>query len=293
MKDISFLIYTNENYFNLLYLTFPYFKKNTEELSKKTYIVSNKIPKHEKFDNVTYIDANVNFEENGSHFRNTMLCALNQIKEDYVLFLCDDYLIKSPFKKDRFDKIIDLLTDLDIDYLSLGSQKHYIGFIDNFWKKPNIDLKKYNFPENCLYEMNESVKHLYSVQPCIWKKTSLIELLENNENLSLHYLDNTLILTKDGKSRNLIDSLDYNQCFYEKTNRLNYGFKNYCFSCDPISFNYDERDDDITDFLFINYCEIVRHGKFMEQETNSKRFLDKILNLPENKKLLPLLKRFI
>ncbi len=34
MKDISFVVFTNENYFDLLYLTLPYTIENTKHLNK-------------------------------------------------------------------------------------------------------------------------------------------------------------------------------------------------------------------------------------------------------------------
>ena len=37
MKDISFLVFTNENYFDLLYLTLPYTIENTKHLNKTLF----------------------------------------------------------------------------------------------------------------------------------------------------------------------------------------------------------------------------------------------------------------
>ena len=123
MKDISFVVFTNENYFDLLYLTLPYTIENTKHLNKTINVVSNKIPEHEIFNGVNYIDSNVKFSSDGSHFRDSLLYALNQIPEDYILFLCDDYLIKSPINKDRFDNIVNILEKINGDYLALGTQK--------------------------------------------------------------------------------------------------------------------------------------------------------------------------
>jgi hypothetical protein len=284
MKDISFVVFTNENYFDLLYLTI----ENTKHLNKTINIVSNKIPQHEKFDGVNYIDSNVNFSGDGSHFRDSLLFALNQIPEDYILFLCDDYLIKSPINKNRFDNIINILDKINGDYLALGTQKHIENFVVN-WEKPNITLSEYGFPDGCFYKFDVTARHMYSVQPCVWKKSSLIELLTHNPSLTLHQLDNTNILNKKGENRQLTEFFNFS--FYEnKENFFDYGFNNFCYHYPPISYHVDEKPLS-TDFLLIDYIEIVRHGKFLDANVNSKDILNNILNSDENIKHK--LKKFI
>jgi hypothetical protein len=288
MKDISFVVFTNENYFNLLYLTLPYTIENTKHLNKTINIVSNKIPQHEKFDGVNYIDSNVNFSGDGSHFRDSLLFALNQIPEDYILFLCDDYLIKSPINKNRFDNIINILDIINGDYLALGTQKHIENFVVN-WEKPNITLSEYGFPDGCFYKFDVTARHMYSVQPCVWKKSSLIELLIHNPSLTLHQLDNTNILNKKGENRQLSEFFNFS--FYEnKENFFDYGFNNFCYHYPPITYHVDEKPLS-TDFLLIDYIEIVRHGKFLDADVNSKDILNNILNSDENIKHK--LKKFI
>jgi len=288
MKDISFVVFTNENYFDLLYLTLPYTIENTKDLNKTINVVSNKIPQHEKFDGVNYIDSNVNFSGDGSHFRDSLLFALNQIPEDYILFLCDDYLIKSPINKNRFDNIINILDKINGDYLALGTQKHIENFVVN-WEKPNITLSEYGFPDGCFYKFDVTARHMYSVQPCVWKKSSLIELLTHNPSLTLHQLDNTNILNKKGENRQLSEFFNFS--FYEnKENFFDYGFNNFCYHYPPITYHVDEKPLS-TDFLLIDYIEIVRHGKFLEANVNSKDILNNILNSDENIKHK--LKKFI
>jgi hypothetical protein len=288
MKDISFVVFTNENYFDLLYLTLPYTIENTKHLNKTINVVSNKIPEHEIFNGVNYIDPNVNFSSDGSHFRDSLLFALNQIPEDYVLFLCDDYLIKSPINKDRFDKIVSILENINGDYLALGTQKHIENFVIN-WDKPNIKLSDYGFPDGCFYNFDVTARHMYSVQPCVWKKTSLIELLTHNPSLTLHQLDNTDILNKKGERRKLDEFFNFS--FYEKKeNFFDYEFNNFCYHHPPITYHVDEKSLS-TDFLLIDYIEIVRHGKFLDANVNSKDILNNILNSNENIKNK--LKKFI
>jgi hypothetical protein len=279
MKDISFVVFTNENYFDLLYLTLPYTIENTKHLNKTINVVSNKIPEHEIFNGVNYIDSNVNFSSDGSHFRDSLLFALNQIPEDYILFLCDDYLIKSPINKDRFDNIVNILEKINGDYLALGTQKHIENFVIN-WDKPNINLSEYGFPDGCFYNFDVTARHMYSVQPCVWKKSSLIDLLTHNPSLTLHQLDNTDISNKKGEKRKLEEFFNFS--FYEKKeNFFDYGFNNFCYHHPPMTYHVDEKPLS-TDFLLIDYIEIVRHGKFLDANVNSKDILNDILNSKEN-----------
>jgi hypothetical protein len=279
MKDISFVVFTNENYFDLLYLTLPYTIENTKHLNKTINVVSNKIPEHEIFNGVNYIDSNVNFSSDGSHFRDSLLFALNQIPEDYILFLCDDYLIKSPINKDRFDNIVNILEKINGDYLALGTQKHIENFVIN-WDKPNINLSEYGFPDGCFYNFDVTARHMYSVQPCVWKKSSLIDLLTHNPSLTLHQLDNTDISNKKGEKRKLEEFFNFS--FYEKKeNFFDYGFNNFCYHHPPMTYHVDEKPLS-TDFLLIDYIEIVRHGKFLDANVNSKDILNNILNSKEN-----------
>jgi hypothetical protein len=290
MRDISFVVFTNEKYFKLLYLTLPYTIENTKHLGKTINVVSNKIPEHDKFDGVNYIDPNVNFSSTGSHFRDSLLMALNQIPEDYILFLCDDYLIKSPINKNRFDNLVNIMEKINGDFLALGTQKHIENFVVN-WNRPEIKLSDYGFPDDCFYEFDETARHMYSVQPCIWKKSSLIELLNHNPGLTLHQLDNTDILNKRREKRNLIEKHSY--LFYEsKENFFDYGFKNFCYHFPPLTNHVDEKPMS-SDFLLIDYIEIVRHGKFLNAEVNSKTILYNILNSEENTDLKDKLKDFL
>lgn len=290
MKDISFVVFTNENYFNLLYLTLPFTIENTKHLGKPINIVSNRIPPYEKFDEVNYIDCNVNFSSNGSHFRDTLLFALNQISEEYILFLCDDYLIKSPINKNRFDNLVKILEKINGSFLSLGTQKHIENFVVN-WNRPDILLSDYGFPNDCFYEFDISARHMYSVQPCVWKKTDLIELLFHNPNLTLHQLDNTDILNKKGERRKLLESFNFS--FYEKKeNFFDYNFKNFCYHYPPFTYHVDEKNLS-SDFLLIDYIEIVRHGKFLDADVNSKYILNDILEKKEFEKIKKKLINFI
>lgn len=275
-SDISFIVFTNETYFNINYVTIPQLIKNTKGLDAKINLVSNKFPEHKRFVDVNYIESNVPFDGSGHHFRDTMLYALERIEEKYVFFLCDDYIFRSPVKENTFNSISGILDDLDADFLSLSTQKHMGAHVAN-WEKIDLDLPQYGFPNNSLCYMPDEYCHLYSVQPCIWKKESLIELLKHNPGLSLHGLDNLNIVNKKGERR---ERNPLTLFYHEKPGFFDYGFKNIGIYLDPIGFNADERIPN-SDYLIIDYCEVIRHGKIMEPDTNSKRYFLELIETEE------------
>lgn len=272
-NKISVVVFTNENYYNLLELTLPFLIKSFEYFKIDIIVVSNKITNPFPFTGITQIDCNVNFSGSGNHFEKSMTYALNLIKSDYILFLCDDYLVNSPIKKNVFEGIINLIYDNSIDFLSLGSQKYVDSFISK-WNKLDVDYEKYGIPKDCLFYTDEKYRHLYSVQPCIWKKESLLKILKYNPDMSMRDLDNTNIKDLNGNYRNL----DYTTNFYlHDENFLNYNFKNLCIYYPESSFNIDDKPIG-SDYFLLDYGEIVRHGKFLDKTVNSGKILEDILN---------------
>ncbi len=275
VNNISIIIYTNETYYDLLEFTLPFLIENFKKINIKKYVVSNKIKQSSHFEVSEQIDCGVEFLSNGGHFEQTISYALENIKEDYILFLCDDYLIKSEVKYDILMGVFNFVIDNEIDYMSLGTQKHMEPFIFE-WENFNIDYKKYGLPDKCLFKTDVNCRHLYSVQPCIWKKKSLIEILKNNKNITLHDLDNTNIKDLNGNYRELDEEKNF--MFYKKNeNYRNYDFKNVCIHYPIISYHVDEKPID-SDYFLLDYIEIVRHGKFLDAEVNSKYILNQKLN---------------
>jgi hypothetical protein len=286
-SDISFNIFTNENYFNINYVTVPQLIKNTQGLNVKINLISNKFPQHERFVGVNYIESNVPFDGSGHHFRNTMLYALERIEEKYVFFLCDDYIFRNPVKEETFNSISKILDELGGDFLSLSTQKHMGAYV-NDWSRVELDLPKYGFPGGSLRYMPDEYCHMYSVQPCVWKKESLMELLQYNNRLSLHDLDNLNIVNKKGERRERNPEILF---YHKKPGFFDYGFKNIGIYLDPIGFNADERIPN-SDYLIIDYCEIIRHGKIMEADTNSKKYFLELIETGEYKNIKEKLNKF-
>lgn len=274
MSKVSIIIYTNESYLDLLDLTLPSVLKSFEHIDLKFYLVSNKITTELIFEKVTQIDCGVDFSSDGSHFQKTLLFALDKIDCEIVLFLCDDYFFKSKTKKEVFDSLVNLMIDYDIDYLSLGTQKHMEGYLYN-WDKLSFNSKEYNLPSEIIYFMDKNYRHLYSVQPSLWKKKSLQKILLNNNYLTLHDLDNSNIKDCNGLKRSLDQKKNY--MFYINDPKFQFFTdKNICLHKPPLTYHVDEKSLD-SDYFVIDYIEIIRHGKFINAEVNSKFILKNLL----------------
>jgi hypothetical protein len=280
MNKIEVIVFTNEKYFNILYVTLQKLVNNLLNLETNINVVTNKLPIND-FKGVNFIETNVEFSPQGSHFRDSMLFALSKIESEYILFFCDDYMMNSPVNSKNFNAVMEIIKTYDSDFFSFSSL-NYCDHIISKWNKLETDLNKFGIDGGILYEIPNNYRHLYSVQPCIWKKSSLVELLQFNEELSIASLDNTNIKNKKGNFRNL----NYETNYYDETDisNLDYGFKNLTINYPPFSYNIDDRPIGSEYFVF-DYGEILRHGKVIESDTNSKKllikFLDKNKNLSE------------
>lgn len=284
MKNtISTIFFTNEKSFDITNLSIPFYLKNFEELDIKVYVISNRIPENSiKYDGVTYYDGEIDFDGQGHHFGPLLFNFLKKIDCEYVFLLCDDYIFLSPVKVREFNSLINLCDDLQVDLVSFNSLRYNKLVMDD-WVVPNIDYNKYFLPENCIVETNSNFRHLFSLQPCIWRKISLINLLEYNPMLSVHELDNSNVKNKEHKYRPIKSFEGINNQRYDESNiKLDYNFKCFSFYLDPMSFNIDEKPLN-SGYIIIDYIEVMRHGKFNDDETNSKVLLKQIINeLPNN-----------
>jgi len=269
IDNLRFIFFTNEYNIHLIELTLKYFFKYNNLENIKVSVISNNYKNYDNLpfkDKVEYLSGNINFKSNGGHFSESLKNVLPDIKEDYIFFFCDDYFFISNTKFDDLNKLMTFIVDENVDYFGFDdiSGSEIYGF------KP---YEKDNFPfgkEN-LYYRDNNYRHLYSVQPTIWKKDSLLELANKFE-FSLHELDETL------------PNIQYNNTFK-------------CFSNNLSSHsNYIE----LSDYFIIKYIEVVRHGAFyhsdngfhLDQNYPVVKFInqliqeEKLQNKPEYKKIM-------
>ena len=63
--------------------------------------------------------------------------------------------------------------------------------------------------------------------------------------------------------------------YYKKEGFFDYGFKNVGIYSDPTGFAADERVHN-EDYMIIDYCEVIRHGKIIEPHTISKNYFPRL-----------------
>ena len=278
-NNFCFFVYTNEKYLPIADLTIGEFDKHFPENHLKRYVVSNRIVDYEFTNkNATFIDCNVRHDGMGRQFAETMTVALNQIPEEYIIFFCDDYMLIDKPNIKRFETILKLFVEHNIDFFSFASNH------------PKPDWEKYdlNFPDlegRNFYKLPDYYQYHYSVQPCIWKKSSLLEILKYNPNMSLHDLDTTNIKNREGLIRE-IDKTKGGWGLYPSGSQ-NYGFKD--LTTDYMDYNELHNYE----FFIFPYVELIRFGFFnLWYNTNTKTFIE---NMIEKKDLKnhPYLKKFI
>lgn len=234
LDDIRFIFYTNESNFGLGELCVKHFLMHNKREDLKVSLISNNFP-HDNFqfdDRITYLNANVERKSDGSHFAQTMLSVLPEIKEKYVFYFCDDYFFVKETKYDDLREVLDMMDCDGIDYFGLddiGEAKH----ISNYDKYITSCDNKY---KEHFYLRERDYRYLFSVQPCIWNTNSLHELLKVHNNISLHDLDETLDVIKTGNT--------------------------YKALCNDLPSGVNFLDVETTDYFLIAFHELVRHGVF-------------------------------
>lgn len=275
-NNFCFLIYTNEKYLPIADLTMSEFDNFYKKNYLKKYLVSNKFTDYKfKNNNAIHIDCDIKFDANGAHFSQTLIKALEKINEKYIIFFCDDYMLIDEPKHNVLEELMSVIEDQNIDFFTFCSTNP-----QKSWEKYSLDLKSND--NRFFYNIPEDYQYLYNVQPCVWKKESLLEILTHNPDISLHDLDTTNIKNKEGFARTF--NLDLAKWNSYPSGSQNYNLKNIC--TDYRSFNdYDNKYD----FFIFPYVEIIRWGSFNTiQETKSKEFLKKFIlerNIEENEHL--------
>ena len=268
-NKFCFFIYTNEKYLPIADLTMGEFDVHYPDSTLKRYLVSNRIVDYTfQTTNAAFIDCNVPHDGSGRQFADTMLVGLNSIPEEYIIFFCDDYMLIDRPNVERLSTLLNLIEEQQIDFFSFASNH------------PKPDWEKYdlNFPNlngKNFYKISDSYHYHYSVQPCIWKKSSLLELLKYNPKISLHDLDTTNIKNREGAVRPI--NKDGNLWEPYPYGGQNFGFKD--ITTDYLDYN----ESNPYDFFIFPYVELIRYGVFnLWHKTNSQRF---ILDMIEKKNL--------
>lgn len=259
IDNVHFLIYSNQYTTPIAELSLKYFDRYFGLDNIKITVASNKFLTNDLpfRDKVNYISADVDFDGGGGHFSKVVSKAVENIKEDYVFYFCEDYIIIDPVDWDKFKKLINLLTNEKIDFFNFSNLRP-----EHFNKNAHPDTFKvfekseqYGLEKDDVWWVGEEQIHRYSVQPGIWNRNSLAELLLHNQHMALHHLDSSHIKGKKGSYRDR--KLEpFQQYETWKDPEENYNHK--VLTCKQMIFDYypDARQQ-----FVICYLEMIRGGK--------------------------------
>lgn len=256
LKEVlSVVFYTNENYFPIAELAVKEFNKFSKNINIEKYLFTNNV-KENYCPNIldfNLINTNVEFKSDATHFSEIMINGLKNIKTEYVLYFSEDYFLIRDIKKNNLKKIMNVILHHNIDHFSFMSYDY------PDWNILDLNYDKIGLPKNSVLEINNSYLYQFSLQPCIWRVSSLIELLENNPRLTTSKLDTTDVKNKKGQLRH-----GNNGGFWNTPSDFwDYNFKSYCLKKLPETnqFAFDTHNG-TDDYLFFQYAEVIRFGKF-------------------------------
>lgn len=237
MNRLRFVFFTNEKNIHLIELTLKYFFKHNTFNNVKVSVIVNNIKTNELpyKDKVEYLNGNTEFHPTGGHFAKSLINCLPLINEKYVFLFLDDYFFAADTKVIQLKEVLDLIECENIDYF--GFEDMAIGSInpDKSFETNSADVGK----GHLFYKENQ-YRYLYSLQPTIWKKSSLINLVNKFPNMSQHQMDET---SQEAKDNNTL----------------------VCLCNDLVSF-VNNTDLKLSNYFCIAYYEIVRNGTFFVPE---------------------------
>ena len=246
MDNLRFLINTHENNVSLAELSLKYFFKHNKRDDLKITLVSNKFNTDDlKYkDRVTYYSSDINLHCQGYHFKDSMISVLSKIEEEYVFFLLDDYFFINEIKYNDLSDALNLMKCENIDYFGFDDIGGILKLSD--FEKLNTQCES-NIKDE-LYIRHKDYQYLFSVQPCIWKKTSLLELLKKHENISLHDLDETKPYIKENglEPMEILESVNADRDYTLAIFFRDWDFDNNYISYNEIdhAFQYGHKNDD-------------------------------------------------
>lgn len=157
MKNIAILVVSCDKYSDLWDIFFSYINKNWAECDISVYLGTNY--KCYNSDKVKTIQIG----EDRSWADNVKKM-LEEVNEDYVLMLLEDFFICDQVRNTEIEKYYDFLLEKRADFIRL-----------NPCPPPHNTIN----PKLKIGEIEEGEPYYISTQPAIWKKTALLGLLKS------------------------------------------------------------------------------------------------------------------
>lgn len=261
VPNTHFVIYCNERTIPLAGICLKYFDKYVGLDSINISVALNRFNDVSNLpycDKVNYLSPQIPFDPGGHHFAPVMVHAIDSITEDFIFYFCEDYMLTSDLDFESLNKLINIFTNEKVDNYTFSSfqpeNHNKTQQPPNFFKLFPFS-EKYGFKSDELYYVGDGHMHQFSVQPCIWRKSSYKELFKYNPDCRLHHLDSSHIKGKNGTYRDHhVGSLDY---YLPWSSNEDYMFRTLCSKY--MTFDYYPYANQK---FIITYVEMVGHGKF-------------------------------
>jgi hypothetical protein len=101
---------------------------------------------------------------NVQKWTNYLLHALDQIPQEIILYMQEDYFLKAPVKENIVDRFVDLMKEKDVSYI-------------NFYPYTRYERRKLPYDEDLWY-VEKDKPGSFSLQAALWKKSKIRPLIE-------------------------------------------------------------------------------------------------------------------
>ena len=241
-NQLKTVIYTNESNLPMAGVAYSEFKEYAPADSDVT-IVTNKLLKDYDPEHKGEIFTAEIENKGGAQFAEVMIKYLKTITNEYIFFLLDDYITYRDFSRHDFNRVLNLMSTHNVDYFSIDRKQQQSTREFELYPNEYFDSEYINI-------IPPTDFHRFSVQPCIWKRESLLKLLEKYPDIGIHKLETDKEIVKEP-----LKTLGFNWHVWTPTIPETEGFEHH--------------------FLFSS-CEIVRHGCFMCSENGFARLEDEL-----------------
>lgn len=283
IEDLRFVFFTNSSNSSLAELAVHQLLLHAKRDNLKVSVLSNAYSEGSLMysDKVQYLQAGVEFDPSGLHFADTMIQLLPTIKEKYIFFFCDDYMMVEDINWNDLHSIMNMIRQEDI---------HYFGFDDVMSHEaehfPIYENEHIGIPSGMLRWRNPDYQHICSVQPSIWKVETFFDII-NKFRPHLHSIDNTIAEIRE----------------YVRGLRMIYNTLHSSFSDTELWYPPPHDMQNTPHYVpyGIAYVEVSRHGEFLHPENGygsplqcRVKLLDKLIkefNIRDNPKFSKLLNR--
>lgn len=245
IDDLRFVFYTNNSNSHLAELAVHQLLLHAKRENLKVTVISNSYSEGPLMyqDKVEYLQSGIEYHPYGRHFTDTMIQLLPTIKEKYIFFFCDDYMMVDDINWDDMHAIMNMVRQEDI---------HYFGFdyamdaeVGTF---PRYEKEHPGIPSGVLRWRNPDYRYVCSVQPAIWKAETFFHIISEFRP-HLHSIDDTADDIRE----------------YARGLRMIYHTLHSCFTDTELWYPppYDRPDVPHYVPFGIAYVELVRHGVFL------------------------------